>query len=191
MTSAAVALVAWPQASPVLAEPGAAEFAEQLLKRPVAIEQASQRWLAAAQSGWDLAQFDLLSNRRTRTWRRLGDAWLAGLHSPRWRAARWAVLTYLLLRCWVSTPGPERQCQSAQQTDAVREPRPAAFPGVKTVVDAPLQMAREVPPCAGPAARSARDLESMLSALGSVTRPASRLPPSNSPATNSRVPAWR
>jgi len=173
LTSAAVALVAWPQASPVLAEPGAAEFAEQLLKRPVAIEQASQRWLAAAQSGWDLAQFDLLSNRRTRTWRRLGDAWRAGLHSPRWRAARWAVLTLLVtqvlgLNAWAWKDNASLRSKQ----DAVREALTSSFPGVKTVVDAPLQMAREVAALRrASGALGARDLESMLSALGSVTPP--------------------
>ncbi|MDP2371642.1 type II secretion system protein GspL [Rhodoferax sp.] len=173
LTPASVAFAAWPDASALSAEPGAAELAEQLFKRPVTIEQAGQRWLAAAQSGWDLAQFDLLSNRRTRTWRKFGDAWRAWLQAPRWRAARWAVLTLLLtqlvgLNAWAWKENASLRSKHAALRDALT----GTFPGVKTVIDAPVQMAREVA-----ALRQAsgtlgpRDLESMLSALGSVVPP--------------------
>ena len=173
LTPASVAFAAWPEAAALTAEPGAAELAEQLFKRPVTIEQAGQRWLAAAQSSWDLAQFDLLSNRRTRTWRKFGDAWRAGLQAPRWRAARGAVLTLLLtqvlgLNAWAWKENASLRGKHA----ALRDTLTGTFPGVKTVIDAPVQMAREVA-----ALRQAsgtlgpRDLESILSALGSVVPP--------------------
>ena len=177
LTSAAVTLATWPESSAISAEPGAAELAEQLFKRPVTIEQASQRWLAAAQTGWDLAQFDLLSNRRTRTWRRLGETWRAWLQAPRWRAARWAVLTLVLthllgLNAWAWKENASLRAKQA----ALRNTLTSSFPGVKTVVDAPVQMAREVAALRqATGALGARDLESLLSALGSVTPPAKSL----------------
>ena len=173
LTAGAVALVAWPDTAALTAEPGAAELAEQLFRRPATIEQADQRWLAAARSNWDLAQFDLLSNRRTRTWRKLGDAWGAWLQAPRWRAARWAVLPLLLthvlgLNAWAWKENASLRAKQA----ALRDTLTTSFPGVKTVIDAPLQMAREVA-----ALRQAsgtlgpRDLESILNALGGSTSP--------------------
>ena len=170
LTAAAVALMAWPDTSALSAEPGAAELAEQLFKRPVTIEQAGQRWLAAAQANWDLAQFELLSNRRTRTWRKLGDAWGAWLQGRRWRAARWAVLTLLLtqlvgLNAWAWKENASLRAKQAALSSTLT----ASFPGVKTVIDAPVQMAREVAALRqASGALSPRDLESMLSALGSA-----------------------
>lgn len=173
LTSVAVTLAGWPESSAISAEPAAAELAEQLFKRPVTIEQAGQRWLTAVQSGWDLAQFDLLSNRRTRTWRRLGDAWRAWLQAPRWRAARWAALTLLLtqvlgLNAWAWKENASLRAKQATLRDTLT----TSFPGVKTVVDAPVQMAREVAALRqASGALGPRDLESLLSALGSVTPP--------------------
>lgn len=177
LTPAAVAFAAWPDTSALTAEPGAAELAEQLFKRPVTIEQAGQRWVAAAHSSWDLAQFDLLSNRRTRTWRKFSDVWRAWLQAPRWRAARWGVLALLLthlagLNAWAWKENASLRAKQA----ALRETLTGTFPGVKTVIDAPVQMAREVA-----ALRQAsgtlgpRDLESILSALGSVVPPGKSL----------------
>ena len=47
LTAAAVALVDWPAALPIVAEPSVAALAESLFKRPVALQHSAERWLAA------------------------------------------------------------------------------------------------------------------------------------------------
>ena len=145
LSQASVALAAWPDASAIVAEPAVAALTESFFKRPAALEQNAQRWLRAAQSDWDLAQFDLVNSGRTRTWKRAAGLWKALWQAPRWRAARWAlgalaVVNLLGLNAWA---WKERASLEAKRL-AVRDVLTRTFPGVKVVVDAPLQMAREL-----------------------------------------------
>ncbi len=145
LSHTSVALAAWPEVSPILAEPAVAALAEGLFKRPAALQQSAERWLRAADSGWDLAQFDLVNSGRTRTWKRAAGLWKALWQAPRWRAARWAVgalavVNLLGLNAWA---WKERSSLEAKRL-AVREVLTRTFPGVKVVVDAPVQMAREL-----------------------------------------------
>ena len=71
LSVATAALIAWPAEAEVLAEPGVAALAEHFFNRSATLQTARERWLAAAQSGWDLVQFDLLYNFSTRTRHRL------------------------------------------------------------------------------------------------------------------------
>ena len=143
LSVATAALIAWPEDAVVLAEPGVAALAEHFLNRAVTPQTAAERWLAAAQSDWDLAQFDLLYTRGTRTRKRLSAVIAALLRAPRWRAARWAaallVASNLIgLQAWA---WKEKSAQAAQQR-AIRATLTSTFPEVRVVVDAPLQMAR-------------------------------------------------
>ncbi len=145
LSHTSVALAAWPDALPILAEPAVAALAEGFFKRPAALQQSAERWLGAANSGWDLAQFDLVNSGRTRTWKRAAGLWKALWQAPRWRAARWsvgalAVVNLLGLNAWA---WKERTTLDAKRL-AVREVLTRTFPGVKVVVDAPVQMAREL-----------------------------------------------
>ena len=85
LSVATAALIAWPEEAEVLAEPGVAALAEHFFNRPATLQTASERWLAAAQSGWDLAQFDLLYTRGTRTRKHLTAMVSALFRAPRWR----------------------------------------------------------------------------------------------------------
>ena len=145
LSHASVVLAAWPALSPILAEPAVAALAEGFFKRPAGLQQNAQRWLRAARSSWDLAQFDLVNSGRTRTWKRASGLWKALWQAPRWRAARWAagalaVVNLLGLNAWA---WQERTSLETQRL-AVREVLTRTFPGVKVVVDAPVQMAREL-----------------------------------------------
>lgn len=154
-------------AAEVFAEPGVAALAEQLLQRKVTLQQRSQRWLGSAQSGWDLAQFDLASSGRARTLRRLGERWEEFAHAPRWRAARWGVGLFAAanlvgLNAWALH---ESSVLDAKR-DGLKAVLTSTFPHVKVVVDAPLQMEREVSTLRqASGGASGRDLETMLSAL--------------------------
>ena len=164
LSVATVALIAWPDEAGVLAEPGVATLAEHYFNRPVTLQTAPERWLAAAQSGWDLAQFDLLYTRRTRTRKRLSAITAALLRAPRWRAARWAAVTLVAvnlagLHSWAW----KEQSALAAQRAAIRNTLTTTFPEVRVVVDAAVQMGRALADLQRRnGAASSADMETML-----------------------------
>ncbi len=153
----------------LLAEPALSAQVEALLQRQPVLQPAGQRWLRAAQSRWDLAQFDLLRSGRTRFFKRLA-ATLSTLRSPAWRPARWAAGALLLaqlvgLNAWAWR---ERVQLQARQ-EAIKGVLTRNFPQFKVVIDAPLQMEREVATLRqATGAPSPADLESLLGALAQV-----------------------
>lgn len=168
---AAPALALLPEGSadaPLVAEPGAAALAEQVLGRQVRIEQAPQRWLRAAQSDWDLAQFDMATSGRTRAFKRLATSAMDLLRAPQWRPARWGAallvaVNLLGLNAWAW----REHTALNNKREAIRTALTQTFPAVKVVVDAPVQMEREVAALRQvTGASSPRDLEAMLGALG-------------------------
>ena len=152
----------------LMAEPAVAELAEQVLHRQVTIHQPAKRLLAASRSSWDLAQFDLARTGTARAAKRLGTVWRDFLYAPLWRPARWGVALLLLanlvgLNVLAWRTQQELAARRTQISSALTE----TFPQVKAVVDAPVQMRREVATLRqSTGAASARDLEPMLSALG-------------------------
>ena len=167
LSSTTAALMVWPEGAPLVAEPAVAALAEDYFKTPVTLQTPSQRWLAAAQSDWDLAQFDLLYNRHARIRKRLSAIGNALLQAPRWRAARWAMLLLLVvnlagLQAWAW----KARSALADKRTAIGNTLTATFPEVRVVVDAPLQMARSL---AGlqrrNGAASPADMETMLGQL--------------------------
>ena len=150
------------------AEPSVVTWvAEHLgLKAPMVAPQ--QHWLQALGTGWDLAQFEFQANaraRRLKTWQRgASHLW----HSQDWRPARWGMGVLLAsqllgLNVWAYKTRADWQAQQSSWAQMLRE----TFPQTQVVVDAPLQMAREVARLRqGSGQLSASDLEAMLSALG-------------------------
>ena len=134
-----------PDAPPIHAEPAVVAVAEQLLGRPVQLYSAAQTMLDAGASDWDLAQLEFANSGRQRMQRRLGSGLNGLLHAPAWRPARWGALALAAValiginaRAW-----QERQQLQAKQA-TVRNILKTSFPKVQVVVDAPMQMAREV-----------------------------------------------
>ena len=126
----------------VLAEPAVAAIAEQHFSGRVSLQTAPQRALAAAQSGWDLAQFDLLRTRGTRTRKQLALLGNDLLQSSRWKPARWALVAIVLvnlvgLQVWAW----KEQAALAAKRVALRSILTTTFPEVRVVANAPLQMA--------------------------------------------------
>jgi general secretion pathway protein L len=171
LNAASVSLLSAPETQVLVAEPGVAGAAEQLFKRKVSLLHPAQRWLQAAQSAWNLAQFDLASSGRTRTLKKLSLAWASFRSAPQWRAARWAtwllLATHLIgLNAWAWKESAALESKRA----AIRGTLLQTFPDVRVVVDAPLQMEREVSALQQAAgAVSGRDLEAILTALSAVT----------------------
>ena len=172
LSAATLALVQLPADgdTPVLAEPAVAAQAEGLLGRPVTLQTSAQRWLASARNGWDLAQFDLASSGRTRAFKKAGTLGTSLLRAPQWRAARWGAAALVLvnlvgLNAWAWR---EKSALQDKQT-SVRGLLTQTFPGVQVVVDAPLQMEREVALLRQSAGGvSGRDLESILASLSAA-----------------------
>jgi len=168
--SAAATLLAWPESAAILAEPSVANQAEQLFKRPVTLQSAPQRWLQAARSAWNLAQLDLASSSRTRTLKNLTRHWNSLRHAPQWRAARWMAGMLLATQLiGLSALAWQERAALAYKQAALRETLLHTFPDVKVVLDAPLQMEREVIALQqATGAVSPRDLEPMLIALSTA-----------------------
>jgi general secretion pathway protein L len=166
-----------PEGTRRIAEPAVAAMAEQLLQQPMELEQAPQRWLRSAQSGWDLAQSEFASSNRARAAKRLALAWVDLLRAPQWRAARWGAIVLVVanlvgLNAWA---WKERSSLEGKR-DSVRRVLTTTFPQVKVVVDAPLQMEKETALLRQSAgATSARDLEAMLGALAITMPPGKQL----------------
>jgi general secretion pathway protein L len=166
-------LPALSESAPCVAEPAVAALAEQVLHRQPVLQQAPQRWLQSARSAWDLAQFEFSSSGRARALKRLGTAWADLLVAPQWRPARWGVLllvaVHLLgLNAWAWR---ERSALEAKH-DAIRRALTQTFPQVKVVVDAPVQMAREVAALRQQTGTpTGRDLEAMLGVLSTASPP--------------------
>jgi general secretion pathway protein L len=122
---------------------------------------------------WDLAQFELRANARSRqlkNWQRSASSlW----HSPAWRPARWGLWLLLAaqlvgLNAWAWKTRADWQAQQSSWAQVLRE----TFPQTSLVVDAPLQMAQQVERLRqGSGQLGAGDLEAMLAALGQALPP--------------------
>ena len=157
----------WPVQT-VLAEPALASLAEALHRGEVRVLPRDERLQRCAHSAWDLAQGDMAPSA---PWvRRLQQGAVALWQAPQWRPARWALVALLLAQLvGLNAAAWQARSQLAQQRRAMQSTLLAAFPNTPVVVDAPRQMAQAVArlrQASGQA--SARDLESMLSALGGL-----------------------
>ena len=154
----------------VLAEPAVAELAERVLSCSVTLQPPAQGLLASGRSAWELAQFDLAISSSGRMARRWGQAWQQFADAPAWRAARWGLALVLLANLVGLNAWAWRQEAALQaKRDQVKRLLSQTFPQVKTIVDAPLQMERELVRLRqSNGALSGRDLEVMLGAVGAA-----------------------
>jgi general secretion pathway protein L len=163
--------------APRFAEPAVSAAAEQVLQHKVQLQQAPQRWVQSARTRWDLAQFEFASSPRARALKKIATGWGDVLHGAPWRPARWAAVALVAvnlvgLNAWA---WKERSGLEAKR-EAVRRTLTDTFPQVKLVVDAPVQMEREVAALRQQTGvASPRDLDALLGAL------ASALPPTKQP----------
>ncbi len=168
-----------PENLQLFAEPALAQRAEELFARQTALQSAADRWLQAASGAWDLAQFDLTSSGHGRRWKRATRQLTALVRAPEWRAARWGLAALAAAHVAGVNAWAWKESSALQaKRDAVRAALTTSFPQVKVVVDAPLQMSREVALLRqGVGAYTPRELEAMLGALGMA------LPPGQTPQT--------
>lgn len=160
----------WLEAAEVLAEPGLAAWAQSRWGERSRLVDSAHHWASALASGWELAQFELAGQLRPSRWWRWRERLDALWRQPRWRPARWGLLALLLaqlvgLNAWAWMTRQHWQAQQEGWTRMLQE----SFAHVTVVVDAPLQMARELAHLRqasgqlGPA-----DFEAQLQALGAA-----------------------
>ena len=135
-----------PDMSPVLrTEPACASAAEMAAGQPVLLETPAQRLLRSTQTGWNLAQFDIKRSAHTRRGQQLMQAFRQVAYAPAWRATRWGLLAVAIsgllglgARAW------EEQHALSAKRQQVQQLLSQTFPHIALVLDAPLQMQREV-----------------------------------------------
>ena len=149
------------------ATPAAAAAAERWLDAPVVVVSMAERALQATRSLWNLRQFDLA--RRSKGTRALGDG-LRSLRSPAWRPLRLGLVALVVTQviglnawAWHLRSGIEER--RAAQVALLQ----TSFPQVRAVLDAPLQMRREVALLRAAAGKpDESDFEPLLQAAASV-----------------------
>jgi len=125
-------------------------------------------WQQALASGWDLAQFDLRLQARSARWRLALEQLQRHWGSPAWRPLRWGLgalvavqLLGLNLNAWQAH---QEIAQLRQLSSATLQ---QSFPQVELVLDAPLQMQRELDRLRQARSElSPKDLEPLLEQLG-------------------------
>jgi general secretion pathway protein L len=152
----------------IQAEPGVVAWASDVLDTPARLMSPGQHWLAAVAANWDLAQFDFRANARSRQlkiWQRAASTFW---HSPTWWPVRWGVWVLLAgqlvgLNAWAWKTRADWQTQQQSWTEILRE----SFPKTQVVVDASVQMEKEVERLRQASGQlGPSDLESMLGVLG-------------------------
>lgn len=156
------------------ATPAAAAAAEQWLGAPVALRSDAEALLLAASEPGNLRQFDLA--RRTRGTRAARDV-LRQFLSPAWRPVRLGLVGVLVVNLVGLNAHAFQQRQAlAGQRAAMDALLREVHPGVRAVLDAPLQMQRETERLRAAAGRPGEgDLEPLLAAAAAAW-PASQGP---------------
>lgn len=165
-----------PDNTPLVAEPAVAAAAEQVLGHSPRLQPVHLRLLASAQGAWDLAQGEFASSSRARALKKFSTGWGHLLRAPQWRPARWAAALLVLVQlAGLNAWAWKERASLASKRDAARGILTQTFPNVRAIVDAPVQMEREVAALRqGTGGVSSRDLEPMLAAV------AANLPPGRS-----------
>lgn len=129
----------------VQAEPAALAQAEQAFGQAVEVSHSAQRLLQAGASAWNLAQLEFSPSRSDRWTKGLQRAWQTLARAPQWRPVRWGALALVLLQVLaLNALAFKEQALLTAQRQAQRTLLLQTFPQTTVVVDAPLQMQREV-----------------------------------------------
>lgn len=152
------------------ADPSITALAEQVCNQRFDLMPPSAWLLRCAQSDWNLAQFDLSLSSGARRGHRLRQTLRQWRSAPAWRPARWGLVALVAAQLLGLNAAAWYERSSLDtKRQAVRQTLQQTFPKVTLVMDAPLQMQRELgllQQASG--SLSASDLETMLAALAQV-----------------------
>jgi general secretion pathway protein L len=131
--------------SVIKAEPALSPTVEQHFARPAQLVSSAQRWLQATQSPWDLAQGEWAQAGWSQWVRWLQQNWRLLRYDSTYHLARVGLVSCVLIYvlglnavAWRESQRTENQ--KAQLSQILKH----TFPSVQLVIDAPLQMQREV-----------------------------------------------
>jgi len=127
------------------ATPATVALAEQVCDQRFQLMPLPTWLLRCAQFDWNLAQFDFSLSSGARRGHRLRQTLRQWRSAPAWRAARWglaALVATQLLGLNAAAWSERSSLESKRQ--AVRQTLQQTFPHVTLVLDAPLQMQREL-----------------------------------------------
>ncbi len=161
----------------IQSEPAMVARVQNTLQRQPMLQSAAQRWVKSSQSAWDLAQGEWAQGRAQRAQRLVLSAWQTLRHAPQWKPVRWGLLALAALQVLGlnALAWRESSTLNAQQA-SLQNILKTTFPSVTLVIDAPLQMQREVDALQQKSgSASSTDLEPLLAALASVL-PAGQTP---------------
>ena len=161
----------------IQAEPAMVARVQSTLQRQPMLQSTAQRWVKSSQSAWDLAQGEWAQGHAQRVQRQLLSAWQTVMHAPAWKPVRWGLVTLIALQLLGlnALAWRERSALDAQQA-ALQTILKTTFPSVTLVIDAPLQMQREVDALQNTSGHaSSTDLEPLLATLSGVL-PAGQTP---------------
>jgi general secretion pathway protein L len=169
-----------PTTTRLLADPVVAGLAERAFNQRFELISKPAWLLQCAQSDWNLAQFDLSLSAGARRGQRLRQTLRRLRSAPDWRPARWglgALVAVQVLGLNISAWSERSSLVAKQQ--AVTQTLQQTFPQVTLVLDAPVQMQRELSRLQQASGQlSADDLEALLSALAQNTPTAGAAPAS-------------
>ncbi len=153
-----------------MSEPGTAALAEETVDQRFELVSQPDWLLRCAQSSWNLAQFDLRLSTAARRGQRWRQVWRDWRSAPAWRPARWGLGALVAVQLLgINAAAWQERRSLAQKKAAVQQTLKTAFPGVGLVLDAPMQMQRELTQLQQAGGQLAmHDLEAMLSALALV-----------------------
>lgn len=149
------------------ATPAAAAAAERWLGAPVALATEAERALEAAQGTTNLRQFDLAPRHRGARALREGARKLL---SAEWRPVRWGLAAVVVVHLvGLNVVAWKQERALAERRAAMDRVLKAAHPGVRAVLNAPLQMQRETALLRAAAGRPGdTDLEALLGAAAAA-----------------------
>ena len=149
------------------ASPAVVALAEQWLGAPVPLLDEAERALLAADSPWELRQFDLAPRRRGA--RRAAAVWRTWL-SPAWRPTRLGLASLLALHVLgLNAWAWQQQRAIVERQQAQQALLRSVHPQVRMVIDPPLQMQRETALLRARAGQAGdADLEAALAAVAAA-----------------------
>jgi len=149
------------------ATPAAAPHAERFLGTRVAVLTEAERAMLACRGATNLRQYELAPRHRgMRALREMGRRFML----PEWRAVRWGLVGLLAMQLiGLNAYAWHQERVLERKREAMNETLRSAFPGVRTVLDAPLQMQRETDRARALAGRPGEgDFESLLGAAAAA-----------------------
>ena len=167
------------------ADPAVADLAQNALRQLQSHHQAAtaerfntwrievvtglQRYAKAGAANWDLAQFEFAAHGSARWLQKAHRLWQSFAKGQAWQAARWGLAVLVAAQCvGLNVAAWQLNAQVKLQKELQKSILTQSFPSV-TVVDAPLQMAKELERLQRNAgAVSSRDLEWVLQAVGAA-----------------------